>query len=1109
MRRYITTIYILSCLISASLAQDSTLLPVKENGKWGFIDINKRWVISPQYDYCIAFDGRDYTWAKNGTENLLINRQGKTLQSLDISGITDIYDDLMVYREEDKIGWYNKDSKVLVPARYTTLHYVSEYRHFIVSDTMGYAVVDAQGNNIVPADAYDLITVNAFYQVSKNRKEGIYSTAGELIIPIVYKAIDHKSPFFITTDSTGLKYIYTYTGDLLYQGAYQNIIPIQENHFQCRKDDVHFLLHAATKVVMDSTSGMYTPLRTGLIEITEDNMKGVYSTTVGRRVIDPEYPNIYSQGGSSHLILYDGTKFSLADTLGVLLNPQSFNSIGELKYGSIVVRNEGFYGLLGAKGKQLLSCDFFHIAVGEDQVAKAKKNTAIYLFEYDENENIIDSMQFNKTGQLRLGGQVTMDYVPGNGNNKQAISALWFQNAKGKWGMRYPSGQTAIKPIYDMVVKLPGTPMVLCRNFVSKTSRFARNLSLNSTQVYALVNEEKYKPIANGLMHVDTSTLSDSSVDVLTVINGGGYFGTVSKKTGRLFQYNSKYIGKFHNGRARIFIGSKFLIVRTVKYCDLGKLAAYCDRFHLTSRGSNRVWTRRIEGIGYWAYIDSEGRFIRDLKYFTKKRIQSASDFSNNRAIITIKDNKYGMLDGEGNEVLRTTYKRIEFVQQTGDSLILTESFEKRYGFVSENGRIVAPVQYTKVLPFQSDHTWCFTDNSTHLLSASGGVVSYSGIRKVSPFYNGLGGIAEVRKLAIIDTTGSELSSYVYSKLGSYSEGLMPARARKYFGYLDDNGEWAIEPRFYKAGPFINGVARVQYTKKYSNGRYYGYINTQGEVLEHKKLNRAENINKDGYALIKKGSGRGVVNASGLVIIKPKYAKIYYGEGYFTTFHNGVTTLRDNTGKKIRSMKGSRVKSGISDGKLVVNRFKKYGVIDVTGKKILPFKYRNLAPFENGISVTNYRNRCYIIYETGDTLASFIGRSKGGFQDGLLLVQSGPKYWYVNSGGVNTFNKIFTDAEPFQDGTAIVRVGDRYGSIDKDGFYRIKPNYDIIRQPTSGVSIVGMYTALGICDLDINYILAPKCSAIKYLANENVFQYTYKNEFGYFDTKGKVLWEVK
>ncbi|MDB4173385.1 WG repeat-containing protein [Bacteroidia bacterium] len=84
--------------------------------------------------------------------------------------------------------------------------------------------------------------------------------------------------------------------------------------------------------------------------------------------------------------------------------------------------------------------------------------------------------------------------------------------------------------------------------------------------------------------------------------------------------------------------------------------------------------------------------------------------------------------------------------------------------------------------------------------------------------------------MAIIDSNGTLLSSYHYSRLGQYAEGLMPAKKSRVFGYLDDNGEWAIEPQYYKAGPFVNGVAMVRYSPKYSNRKFYGIYTVKANL---------------------------------------------------------------------------------------------------------------------------------------------------------------------------------------------------------------------------------------------------------------------------------------
>jgi hypothetical protein len=115
----------------------------------------------------------------------------------------------------------------------------------------------------------------------------------------------------------------------------------------------------------------------------------------------------------------------------------------------------------------------------------------------------------------------------------------------------------------------------------------------------------------------------------------------------------------------------------------------------------------------------------------------------------------------------------------------------------------------------------------------------------------------------------------------------------------------------------------------------------------------------------------------------------------------------------------------------------------------------------------------------------------------------------VNSSGQNVFNIYFEDAEPFVNGLARVKLNNKWGLIDSDGFYRIIPQYGFVDPPSNGVCIVGLNETSGICDLNAFYIVAPRCNTIRYLPSENLYQYTYKNEFGYIDTEGKIIWEVE
>lgn len=1088
-----------------------SLLPTKAAGKWGYIDVDKNWVISPQYDYCLPFEERDFTWVKQGEQSLLIDRLGNTQQTVPFSTIADIFGEIITFSEKNLMGWYNRRTNEIVNPQYTNLKYLAATQHFLTNDTQFYTLVDIRNKSILPLDSITDIQLDEYYFVTRKGKTGIFDTTGKLLIPQLYAHIQMYSDHFIAQDATGLKYIYTKEGNLIYSGSFTEITPIYGEYFQCVRDKKFYLLESTTGLLLDSTSGRYSFFRTGIIDISNTNGRGLYNVNLKKRIIEPSYVNIFNQNGSSYIITYDGTLFGLVDSAGNSPTDKRYLSIGPYSNNVCIVREEGWYGLIGRQAQTLLPSRYSYLYVGEDAVVKGKQDSIFFLYEFNAAGQMIDSMRFNRTGTLKLGGTVSMSIVNGATSTTQQISQYWFQDAKGKWGLRNPNGTIVVKPIYDEVQKLGNTTLVLGKIFASQTARLTRRMSILSSSTLGIVDERRFRPvIVAGIMYVDTSSLSDTTIDVMRIVIGGGYFSTVNKYTGRVLRYESKFISRYKNGHARIFIGTKIALTSKNSLNNITRLNNYLNEFSFTTSGS--MVPRQslyLSGMGHWAYIGPDGKFIAPPKEFEKRQIVDASDFSNGRAIVVNKDGKYGMINGDGNYILRPTYKHISFLPSTNDSLIKTVSNIKRYGYVAQDGKVIAPVQYSKALPFESSATWAYTDGTTCLLRNDGTQDTFHGTKHVSAFHNGYGGIAERRKLALITEDGEILSNYVYSRIGKYSEGLLPAKKKKVFGYLDEGGNWAIEPAFFKAGPFVNGVAAVQYQPMYSKRKFYGYINTNGEYLTKGKLTKAEDINENGYAIVRKGNLKGVVNSTGKLVLKPQYSKIYYGENHFTTFHNGVTTLYTSEGKKIKKIRGSRIKGGVSDGKLVVKRLRKVGAIDTMGKKVVDFVHFNLEPFENEFTLNQNRRTVHIIHQDGDTMTSIVGRAVGGFNSGYALVRNYGQYYYLNHNGQNSFNLLFERAEPFENGLARVQLNGKWGIIDSDGFYRVQPHYDFVERPTSGVSLVGLNETAGICDLNAYYIVAPRCNSVTYLPNEGVYQYSFKNEFGYIDTSGNIIWDVK
>lgn len=102
------------------------------------------------------------------------------------------------------------------------------------------------------------------------------------------------------------------------------------------------------------------------------------------------------------------------------------------------------------------------------------------------------------------------------------------------------------------------------------------------------------------------------------------------------------------------------------------------------------------------------------------------------------------------------------------------------------------------------------------------------------------------------------------------------------YGYIDESGNYVIEPQFIQAGSFHEGLAFASYG--YSNENAGGYIDTSGEWHTEPEFALGQ-IFKDGYAILKKntddGVKYGVIKSSGEIAVPLEYDNIMgtiYGE---------------------------------------------------------------------------------------------------------------------------------------------------------------------------------------------------------------------------------------
>ncbi|HEX8249890.1 MAG TPA: WG repeat-containing protein, partial [Pyrinomonadaceae bacterium] len=162
-------------------------------------------------------------------------------------------------------------------------------------------------------------------------------------------------------------------------------------------------------------------------------------------------------------------------------------------------------------------------------------------------------------------------------------------------------------------------------------------------------------------------------------------------------------------------------------------------------------------------------------------------------------------------------------------------------------------------------------------------------------------------------------------------------------GYIDKSGKIAIEAKYRNGEDFSEGLACV-YSDKGA-----GFIDPKGRVAIDFKFTYCRSFS-EGLAAVYVNDKYGFIDKTGKMIIEPQFAEVQ-------PFSDGVAVVRvienpESSGKEERFKQGDNivaVKEGL------------FGVIDKTGKFILPAKFTQLHDFSDGLALVNLSDN-YLVH---------------------------------------------------------------------------------------------------------------------------------------------------
>ena len=291
-------------------------------------------------------------------------------------------------------------------------------------------------------------------------------------------------------------------------------------------------------------------------------------------------------------------------------------------------------------------------------------------------------------------------------------------------------------------------------------------------------------------------------------------------------------------------------------------------------------------------------------------------------------------------------------------------------------------------------------------------------------------------------------------------------------GFIDNQGEIVIEPKFDHAGHFSDGLAAVQIDGK------WGFINTSGEIVIEPRFEQEAwppPYFQDGMCAFKAGDKWGFITKTGKQAILPRYDEV----------------------------------SGFSEGLCAVKVDEKWGYIDQSGKYIIAPRYNYASNFTSGLATVSETHFVHakLIDITGQIIINDVSLSTT-FQDDIGLVRSAPDFlcYYIDKSGKKLIAEGFVFARLFHDGLAAVFIGDKVGSY-KEREFPLRTTMDVFGHFGVSARFDGKW---GFINRSGEIVIHPQYDDIwGHGFYEGLAPVKIDNHWGYIDKIGNIIIEAE
>lgn len=457
------------------------------------------------------------------------------------------------------------------------------------------------------------------------------------------------------------------------------------------------------------------------------------------------------------------------------------------------------------------------------------------------------------------------------------------------------------------------------------------------------------------------------------------------------------------------------------------------------------------------------------------------------------------------------------------------------WGAIDKTGRLIVEPRFDWIEDFNDGYALAgkYTktlrpgSKSYSYVNLRGLIEKKSGEAILEPIYNevlwrgnGLLAVAKDEKYGLMDLEGNALGEARFQHVSEYADGLaqvsVPHGSGDYrFGFIDFAGKLVI-PTVYEGvfAKFESGLAIVGKSGK------WGAIDKKGKIVIPFQYDKMSSSFVSGYAAVAKKGKWGVVDTKGKQVIPLKYDEVeVFPQGMMEygvmrkpiakgtmqkrqivdqngNYHDADWGVIDIRTKKVIVPPQYQNVEVQANGLTVVKKADKYGIVDRTGKPVVPAKYGRInGPYgmpgkqayvvhsgeqlgiynpattkQGSIRLHGYASADYTSLTYGQELTQY----------GVIRVYTQKNKWGIlDLSGQEILKPTYDDIEAFSEGLAPVKLNGKYGFIDTKGKLVIKPQYEAVGPFREGLAFAKKNGKFGFIDKNGAVIVSPQFEGVR------------------------------